>query len=285
MTIIGKLLVFMVLLLSLVWNGLVVNAYVTRSNWAAEAKKYQGKAVEAADSANAMRKLVDAEREAAEDAKRVIREDRDQLYTRYAALEKQYADLNKAYQDKLDAEKAIGGTQNQLQANHKSLLEQVDNLTKLLQDKEKAITDMTLTTERSVAAKVKADLEAAAQQQRAERLYEQYQKLQEDFTEAKSGSRGALSGLDPKAKAPAGFRGTIRSRDGDFVSFTPGVDAGLQKGTTLTVFRLTPTPKYIGKIKVIQVDPKEGVGQFVAPAGLRLNADDYPKTGDELKAE
>lgn len=285
MTIFGKLLVFLVLLLSLIWNGLVVNAYVTRSNWAAEAKKAQAKAQEAADSANNLRKLVDAQQEAGEDAKRVLREDRDQLYTRYAALEQQYKDLNKAYQDKIDAEKAVGNTQNQLQANHKTLLEQVDNLTKLLAEKEKAVTDMTLTTERSVAAKVKAELEAAAQLQRAERLYEQYQRLQEELSEQKSGSGGALAALDPKRAAPAGFRGTIRTGGTGLVSFTPGLDAGLQQGAVLTVYRLTPTPKYVGTVKVTQVDPKEAVGQFHPPAGVRLNADDYPKPGDELKPQ
>ena len=73
MTILGKMLVFLVLVLTLVWNGLVVNAYVTRTNWRAEAKRSQDKAVEAADSANKMKGLLESERECALTPMRALR--------------------------------------------------------------------------------------------------------------------------------------------------------------------------------------------------------------------
>lgn len=286
MTVLGKMLVFLVLLLSLVWNGLVVNAYVTRSNWKVEAEKYQSKAKEAASSANELRRLIDLEREASDNALRIVRQDRDRLYGQLADLEKQNNDLNKAYQEKLEAEKQIGNTQILLQANLKSLNEQVDSLTNSLGDKEKAIDQLTLTAEQAKAAETNAKLEAEAQRLRADRFNERIIALTEQIEEVRRGGMdGGGVGREPRASAPVGFRGTVRARQGELVSFTPGLDAGLQKNTTLTVFRLTPAPKYLGKIQVIQVDPKEAVGRFIPPSGVRLGADDYPKAGDELKAD
>ena len=86
MTAIGKMLVFLVLFLSLVWNFLVVNAYTARTNWQREAKKYQADAVAAADAANKMKALRDAEAESSDDAKRALQQERDRYYTQVAQL-------------------------------------------------------------------------------------------------------------------------------------------------------------------------------------------------------
>ena len=61
MTAIGKMLVFLLLILSLVWNALVINGFAARTNWQREAKKYQAEAVLAAEAANKMKSLRDAE--------------------------------------------------------------------------------------------------------------------------------------------------------------------------------------------------------------------------------
>ncbi|MGL6095543.1 MAG: hypothetical protein ACRC7O_07080 [Fimbriiglobus sp.] len=280
MTALGKMLVFLVLVLSLVWNGLVANAYVTRSNWKAELKKYQDKSVEAAESANSLRKLVDAEQDAAEDSKRVLREEITRLYTQKATLETQKAGILKDYEEKLASEKQRGNDEGKLQANNNALLKQVDNLTAAMQVRDQEINKLTLETETARAARLKAELEAASQQLRADRFAEQLLLANEKMAELKLGP--SRSAVEPRAAAPAGFRGTVRARKDDLVSFTPGLDAGLKVGTTLTVFRQTPTPKYLGKLTVIQVDPKEAVGRFVPPPG-RAAADDFPKPDDELK--
>ena len=67
MTALGKILVFFVLILSVVWNALVVNSYVTRTNYKTELEKEQKLRAEAANSANYERKRAD-ETKAASDA-------------------------------------------------------------------------------------------------------------------------------------------------------------------------------------------------------------------------
>ena len=72
MTILGKMLVFVVLVLSIVWNALVVNSYVARTNWQKRAAEYEKKAQDAATSATSMKALLEEERAAAAEARQAM---------------------------------------------------------------------------------------------------------------------------------------------------------------------------------------------------------------------
>src|SRR6516165_5492529 len=117
MTILGKVLVFVVLVLSIVWNALVVNAYVTRTNWQAEAKRSQAKAKEAADSATAVKNLVDEERSTAAERERSYREDRDRLYVQNAQLLKDRDELSGQVNNAFAQQKGLNAQAGILQAN------------------------------------------------------------------------------------------------------------------------------------------------------------------------
>lgn len=282
MTILGKMLTFLVLVLAVVWNGLVVNAYVTRSNWRAEVKKYQDKAVEAAESANSQAKLVAAQRDAAADSQRVLREEITRLDTQLKDVRGQITSLKDSYDKALKAQAAAGEVEAKLQANNASLIEQVNNLTTTLGEKEGKLNQQNLEAERAKAEQTRAQLEAAAYQQRYEKLNEQYQNLQDRVRNMQIGN---TSGTEVRAAAPTGFRGTVRAFSGDLVAFTPGLDAGLQRGAKLTAYRYLPGGggKYLGTVTVTDVSPKEAVGRFVLPPNTRPSADNYPRSGDELK--
>ncbi|OWK36406.1 hypothetical protein FRUB_08969 [Fimbriiglobus ruber] len=280
----GKMLVIMVLVLSLAWTGLVVNAFVTRTNWQAEAKKFQDKYKEAADSAVAQNKLLSDQLAASEDANRSLSaeiarryESERRLSTEVEALQKQIGDLTAVVQKTAVAEKA-------LQANRDALQTQVKDQSDLLKKREDELTAKTLSADQDRVDANKARLEVQSKTQQVAQLNTKILELNEQLEERRQYQGGvAPPGVLNKAvPTPAGFRGTIVTRDGTYVSFTPGIDSGLQKGAVLTVQRLTPTPRYIGKIVVMQVDTKTGVGQFNAPRGGRLGEDDYPKPGDEI---
>jgi hypothetical protein len=66
--------------------------------------------------------------------------------------------------------------------------------------------------------------------------------------------------------------------DNGLVKLSIGSDAGLAKGHTLELFRLRPTPKYIGRVRVVEVTAHEAVAQ---PVG-RLS--DKPVTGDKVRS-
>ena len=79
---------------------------------------------------------------------------------------------------------------------------------------------------------------------------------------------------------PPTFRGTVQKVEGELVIFTPGLDAGVQKGAELTVARYGPNPTYLGTITVLAADPKEASGRFTAPPGKRPGPNDFPRVGD-----
>lgn len=287
MTAIGKLLVFVVLLLSLVWNGLVVNAYVTRSNWRAEAEKYRKAYSESSESAAGLKKLLEEERKAGDDSRAVLRVEQERLYKQYVEADKQYRELDEKYKKQQADDLKLAASMTALQGNIAALNEQVNGQTALIAKKEKELVELTKSTENSKAEMVKAQLERDAQQQRAERFADRIREQADQLAEMRANPSGA-GGLDKRLPAPVGFRGTVRKYEGDakegIVSLTPGLDSGLRVGAVLTVFRTNPA-KYVGKVIILQADPKEAVGKFVPPPGSKLGADDLPKVDDELKPE
>ncbi len=72
--------------------------------------------------------------------------------------------------------------------------------------------------------------------------------------------------------------GTIEKITGSLVQINLGTDHGLAKDQTLDVYRLQPESKYLGMIRILDVNPKKSVGRFVLPqgktAGLTLRVGD-----------
>jgi hypothetical protein len=62
------------------------------------------------------------------------------------------------------------------------------------------------------------------------------------------------------------IEGLVKTFQGNLVKITIGSDAGLVKGNTLEVFRLSSIPdqsKYLGTIRIIDVSATEAVGEPV----------------------
>lgn len=70
----------------------------------------------------------------------------------------------------------------------------------------------------------------------------------------------------------------MRSDDSGLMQINLGSDEGLQRGHTLELFRLSP-PAYLGRVKVIEVNPKDAVAQ---PVG-QLNG--KPSKGDKVASQ
>jgi multidrug efflux pump subunit AcrA (membrane-fusion protein) len=298
MTILGKILVFLVLVLSIVWNALVVNAYVTRTNWQAEAKRAHAKAKEAADSANEMKKLLDEERAAAEEAKRAYRAELERQYSQVAQLLKDRADLNQQIHTAFEQAKGQGAQAGVQQTNVEKLQQQVDNLDRLIQEKQQQLTDLTLQAQQDRVAAEQARIDAAAVRQQNDRLAARVQQLNSELEEYRR-THGALRQRGPgeqlAAPVPEGFRGTVTRTEGTaqdlragrdvWVEFKPGLDAGVRPGAVVTVFRRNngTDARYLGTIRVERADAKDSVGRFTPARPARaVGPDDLPKPGDEL---
>ncbi len=74
----------------------------------------------------------------------------------------------------------------------------------------------------------------------------------------------ADKGGDPAVKpAPENIEGLVRQVKDGKVRISLGTDAGLARGHTLEVFRLSPAPRYLGRLRVVEVTAKEAICQQV----------------------
>ena len=281
MTALGKLLVFLVLFLSLIWNFLTINAYATRTNWQKEAKKYQEQAQVAADSANKMKAQLDAEREAGEDAKRALQQERDRYYSQVAQLlqvrDGLLTQYNVAFTDA--AKKAADAAK--LQAIIDKLGGQVKAFDEVAKKREEQVTKLVADKNFAVAEQLRAELAVKSLDRQLAVKQDELAALQEDFNGLKNGRIGAPGAR--AAPAPANFRGTVRKVSGNYLEFTPGANAGLVKGAVLRVERITPQGVFLGKLTVLIADPTEAVGMFEpADRNAPRTAANTPIPGDQV---
>lgn len=276
MTILGKLLLFLVLVLSLVWTGLTVNAYVTRTNWANDAKKWQDQAKAASDSANYQRKLAEDVRNAAGAQLAVLRNEVAGLTTARETLSREVAAAQKQLADKTAADQLGDPQAKLLQANIARLQKQVDLLQASLNTMEKTLNDAVVAAEKSKGDALKASIDRDAALRRADDLELRLQDAMDRYTALRTGQTGRSARTAP----PEDLRATVTKVTGDLVEINLGENAKLQKGAQLSIWRGS---KYLGSMTLTFTDPFGAVGQFKPPTGVtRPNPADLPKEGDTV---
>jgi predicted RND superfamily exporter protein len=276
MSALGKVLVFVVLLLALVWNALVVNAYVTRVNWKTELDKTQKKLVETAEAANSERQKADRTREAADAVVAQLKEE----IVRLRASEKTLSEsLESAKSTLSTVQKTEEGTQtlDQIEkANAQKTQKQVDTLqtelNKSEMDKNKALIKEQVAQNRQLEAEIK--------QKSAERRAEE---LEAKLLKANDPNFGkGVGSIRPQVDKD--FKATVLKVDaaGDVV-ISLGANARLQKGAVLQLSRYKPEAKFVGTLTITSVDPYNAVGRFTAPATIaKPGPNDLPKAGDTV---
>jgi len=82
-----------------------------------------------------------------------------------------------------------------------------------------------------------------------------------------SGTNEALISRPP----PEDVRGEIREVGAEgLVAITIGSDQGLLRGHTLEVYRLEPKPQYLGRLRILDVEPQQAVGKLLNPQYNKL---------------
>lgn len=279
MTALGKTLTVFVFLLSLVWCWLTVNAYATRTNWVTQAKTAQTHMQAAVERA---RELEQSQRELLATIEAQHKKLADTLAERDATIAKLQTDnaaIKAQFDQKLTAEKAEENKTALLEKNAQSLLQQLD----VLKGNKDAIEAKLITATRSEQdaknAQLQQKLEAESLRARNETIELQLAQLQEQMRDYRQGRNGA-PGSGPVIPVPANIRATVKSVSSDgLVTISLGADAGLLRGAVLDIARLSTT-KYLGKVRLSLVDPKEAVGVFESAAGGRATGDNLPKVGD-----
>ncbi len=280
----GKILTFLVLIGACVWAFFTVQAFATRTNWQARAVAYE-------------KAFKDSE-EARQKEYRQSQADRDALVRLYAAEKSLVDDLTLSVAD-------LSATGRKLNENYNTLDNELktakaDELIRAArlqttQDEGEATRKRNIALEdervRLVLAKEAADRgrlsaenEAKLSRSIADENAKKVETLVALVTELRqSGGSGTIDKVP--APLPANIRGTV-ARDivGDLVQISIGIDAGLEPGSRLDVYRESGGGRYLGTLVVTQsVYPKEAVAVFkpARPVPMaQLRPDELPRKGD-----
>ncbi len=299
MTVVGKILVFLNLVFSLVVGGFAVVDYATRTHWAEAYNKlasdnsklrgdvsaFKNLAEQAAKEKADLYEKLTAQRVAidptlqndpnagariAENALAELRERAriiDELKVNVESLRKQLADEKARNVTLLNMERAMSTDRDRRTEDTKvlraTLKAEMDKNFRLEQEKNQMRDDM-----------VTAQIAAKALKDRNTQMEEQIQELARTLAQLKSSAgAGGVAGRGANPP-PENIEGQVTRADGNLVSLSVGGDNGLAKGQTLEIFRLGAQPRYIGRVKIVEVAAKTSVGQLVGKPTLPVQAGD-----------
>jgi hypothetical protein len=281
MTVLGKILAIVNLVLSLAVGAFIVMTYVARTNWHAAYVAMDNQAkVSKADALAFQTEMKKVQGEKAQLA--------DQLAKAHMVADKDKADLNAQIADRSDklkkAQAEIGkhvAAQTAASAELQRRAREVDYLKSLVTTREEQLRKGEKQVQDMRAAMMEAKINYDAERGRNERLLQENERLTKDNQQVRQVATSTSFRREGPQKNPptedVGGRVT-RTDPSGLVTINVGSDAGLNKGNTLDVFRLKPDPAYLGTIRIIAVRPNEAVGQ---PIGLRPGV---VKEGDQVSS-
>jgi hypothetical protein len=283
MTIVGKILVFLNLVFSLVVGAFAVMDYTARTHWADYAGKLKSQNDTLRASSDTYKKendrllqaqadltaklLADGGRVAPEvkglpDVQRIgealitVLQNRNTLIDRLTTAlntlrdEKKKADdliarlrtTEEAYKTLVNSRQSDSGVSRQ------QLKDEMDKNFKLVQETNEMRDTM-----------VTAQIQSRTLKERNTQLEDALRKAQTDLAQAKTlGARtSGVAGVNPP---PENIEGLVRLAEGNLVTISLGSDAGLARGQTMEVFRFGQNPKYVGRIRIVEVNQTSSIG-------------------------
>lgn len=278
MTAVGKILVFLNLVFSLAVGGFAIADYTARTHWV--------------DGYNKLKAQYDVVRTANEAYAKEAKTLRDEKATFAAALEKEVGKDErgdvaavalarlKVLNEQLDVMKkknealttnniALAKSKTELtvamegmKTSNSSRQEDTKVMRDVLGKEMKRVHDLTLENNQMRDDMVVAQIQARTYKERNMQLEAQVREFAVQMAQLKTNL--ASTGRPSFAKTnppPENVEGLVRaSRDG-LIEIGMGSDSGIQKGQTLEVFRMGAAPRYIGRIRIIDVQNNSAVGQ------------------------
>ncbi|HLJ94218.1 MAG TPA: hypothetical protein VKU02_13605 [Gemmataceae bacterium] len=274
MTIMGKILAILNLLLSLAVGAFIIMTYVARTNWHAAYVNMENQVKVSKADALAFK----TEMEHARGDKAQLEE---QLAKQKAAADKEKQDLNAqiaGLSDKLKrASEEIGkhvASQNNAGDELQRRAKEVDYLKSLVALRD---TDLAKQKKQNIdmqQSMVEATINANQERARNERLLQENERLAKDIRQMQqmASTTSLRSNASKKNPPPDDIEGKVKATDpsNGNVTVSVGSDNGLHRGNTLEVYRLQPEPTYLGTIQIVQVTPNEAVGRPLEPRGRNV---------------
>ncbi len=278
MTVMGKILVFVILVLAVVQAGLFIMFHVAQANWVVSFNKLKDQ-YKATEAEMETYKVEAGEARTQRDAE-VAKVNKDlevvakKLQDKETELDARVKELQLAKQQGTNTNAALVGTEGGIQRR------QTENqsLDAALKERETRINDLVKSNNDLRDRAVKAEIEAKSVNERNSNLVTQVEDLGKQLARAKSIGGGAAGNgaTEAMAKNPPveDVQGVVMKTDpSGLMTLSIGSDSGVQKGHTLEVFRLNP-PKYLGTIRIMESRPNEAVGKPVSrPMGTIVPGD------------
>jgi len=224
MTTLGKILVFVNLVFSLLTAGLIVLVYTTRTNWAsAFSKQTATVAVLRAEKDAEFKACDEALRAKEADLQRVARERQEQI----TLFTKAHSDLAAAKQEIANMNTVIGSGDSVKQAQADELKrrsDEVQRLTALVTEREQKIHEIDQQMSKLRSERVAFQIQYESAKARNEELLKQIQAKDQELAQLRGPGRGATTAQ--VTPLPENFRGSIKAIQGDLATITPGSDVG-----------------------------------------------------------
>jgi hypothetical protein len=290
MTTIGKILVFLVFVAALAMGGLMV--YVSRStpNWAVAVKERD-------EVINLYKKIQMQDRDSREKLLRDNEKMRQLLDSNskvstgsVSKLEADIADLTKRLANANELQKQADLRAKMAQSEAQGLQKELELLTSVVATRDAAIVKLQgdIAVANTAAQAAKNDLVTATA--RNLDLMAQLRTLEKGVAEAKQpksqpNGTGGVRDASYSNPPPVYVKGRVEQvneADRSLVKITIGSDAGLQKDQTLDVFRVSPTPQWLGRLLIVDADLHHSVGKLLRQPGMPLPT---LQPGDEVASK
>jgi hypothetical protein len=288
MTTVGKLLVIMNLVFSLVVGAFAVMDYSTRTHWAEGFKKLETQYTVATGQAKSfssqLTQLINEKKQLnAELAKAGVADIQDadpskvaskaiavldargkaidRLKTDLSLRDKQIADLNRKIKEAEGTASISTEDVRRRAADTAKLVEQIKA--------ERTRNDQLVKEKNDLNdAKTAAEIDRDAYKDRAASLAADVMRLEKELVAARAlasgvGGSGRLPGIMAKSPPPSNVEGLVKKVDNNLITISIGSDDGIQRGHELSVYRLGTNPKYVGKVRIVEVTPKSAVAEAI----------------------
>jgi hypothetical protein len=266
MTVLGKILAILNLLLSLAVGAFIIMTYAARTNWHDATLKWEQRAKDEHAAANAYQNEVtqvtgELARTKTDLGKQIADVEQKLKFqmTQFAQEQKKLAASDNKNQELLALTK-------KLTEEHDRFQREVEYARGLVAKRDEQLKKYEKDNEDMRASMVDAKIAWKEEQDRNNRLVEELERLSKvaQKAEQSNGSKVATAtGMRPKSRPPNDVEGLVKKTDADsgYVTITLGSDAEISRGNTLEVYRLKPQPVYIGTIEVVAVRPTEAVAK------------------------
>lgn len=281
MNIIGKILVILNFIFALVVGGFLVIDFATRTNWktAYDNLKREMDQLKASRDASGLAMASSVTRE--KQAKIELDEVKQKLGDKEVEM--------KALEDRLvkdieDYKLKLGGTGQTLTkalADVERLKNEVKDRDSTVRQREDTIVKLEADRNRYRAEAIAQEGRSKALQDRNEQLMEQVLRLTQDLAKERSGGTGPGGATtafrnstepNPPSVRVKGKIEKVDAQEPSLVQISLGTDQGVNRNNTLEVFRFAPQPKYLGRIRIVEVYPSRAVARLVTEPGAPRHA-------------